>query len=240
MFNVVFLSKRVNTISGENMKKLITIITAIFIFFTFHAQTSTAAKATPKKAVVISKTANVRSGPGTNYKVVGTLKKGASLLVVSTTKNNWSKISYNKKDAYISNTVLSFKTTTTTTNANNFKAYNGKWFTSATSSPGIGVDIKFLSNNKANIDLYGIWWSQPDGSNARVSEASGYTITFDKNGIGKFKFEESFNLNVGVATVKLISGNVYVTVEYSKSDPANSFLDNYIYEGTFKLVRRKF
>lgn len=61
---------------------------------------------------------NVRSGPGTSYKTVGTKKKGATVCV-SSISNNWAKItegyvsaSYIKK---ASNTASTTTTTTTTT-----------------------------------------------------------------------------------------------------------------------------
>ncbi|HWL26654.1 MAG TPA: hypothetical protein VNR38_23360 [Ureibacillus sp.] len=122
----------------------------------------------------------------------------------------------------------------------NFKKYNGNWFTSAKSQPGVGVNLEFTSNTKAKIDLYGIWWSMPDGSNARESDASGYNITFDKNGVGKVTFIESRAGNKGVATVKLSDNKVTLTVKYPSSYVENEFLDSYIYEGTHKLVPRKF
>lgn len=121
----------------------------------------------------------------------------------------------------------------------NYKKYAGNWFTSTKDQPGVGVKLTFISNTKAKINLYGIWWSMPDGSNARESTANGYKITFNKNGVGKVIFIENRAGNKGVATVKLKGKNVILTVKYPSSYPENEFLDSYIYEGTHKLVRKR-
>lgn len=117
---------------------------------------------------------------------------------------------------------------------------NGKWFTSANEEPGIGINLTFISNTKAKIDLYGIWWSRSDGSDARESNAYGNDITFDNNGIGKVTFIEGYGGNKGVATVKLSGNKVTLTVTYPDSYEENEMVNNYIYEGTHVLVQRKF
>lgn len=55
---------------------------------------------------------NVRSGPGTNYSKLGTLKKGEKVGVLSE-NNGWSKINYNGKEAYVSSKYLSKVSTNT-------------------------------------------------------------------------------------------------------------------------------
>ncbi|WP_425388980.1 SH3 domain-containing protein [Domibacillus iocasae] len=49
---------------------------------------------------------NVRSGPCTNYKSVGSLKNNIQVTVYSQTKSGWSEIRYNKKKAYVSTKFL--------------------------------------------------------------------------------------------------------------------------------------
>lgn len=49
---------------------------------------------------------NVRSGPSTSYSVLGKLKKGTKVYVISEA-SGWSKINYNGKDAYVSSRYLS-------------------------------------------------------------------------------------------------------------------------------------
>jgi hypothetical protein len=61
-------------------------------------------------AVVTSDTLNVRSGPGTNYAVVGTLKKGAAVTVVGRSADSkWAKLSFSDvAEAWASAQYLSF------------------------------------------------------------------------------------------------------------------------------------
>lgn len=53
---------------------------------------------------------NVRSGAGTNYKSIGSLKSGTSVNVYSKTSTGWSEIRYKSKKAYVSTKYLSFYT----------------------------------------------------------------------------------------------------------------------------------
>ncbi|WP_066070150.1 SH3 domain-containing protein [Neobacillus soli] len=216
-------------------KSLAFLLTFLLVLASFQPMSEAASA---KKAVVTSNYAKVYSGPGTKYKVFGKVYKGNSLTIYSVTKNNWSKVHFKNKTAYISNKNLKF--IKNTSSSKNYKKYSGKWFTSANSKPGVGLNLKFISSNKAKINLYGIWWSMPDGSNARESDTKTYTITFDKNGVGKVKFIESFALNKGIATVKLSGNNVYLTVVYPKSYQENEYMESYIYDGKHKLVKRKF
>lgn len=50
--------------------------------------------------------ANVRSGPGTNYKVVGSLSYADSVNRVAVTNNGWSKIIYGDGIAYVKSTLV--------------------------------------------------------------------------------------------------------------------------------------
>lgn len=60
---------------------------------------------TPNQGTAMQITAsvlNVRKGPGTSYKVVGTLSKGAKVTSLGTQSNGWVKISFKGGVAYIS------------------------------------------------------------------------------------------------------------------------------------------
>lgn len=61
-----------------------------------------------KKVYITASSLNVRSGPGTDYKVVGSLKEGAAVNTYGT-KDGWYKIKYNDKTAYISKKYTSTK-----------------------------------------------------------------------------------------------------------------------------------
>lgn len=51
---------------------------------------------------------NVRSGPGTKYKVIGSLKKKTKITVYSKTKSGWSEIRYKGKKGYVATKYLKF------------------------------------------------------------------------------------------------------------------------------------
>ena len=61
---------------------------------------------TNETVYVTASSLNVRSGAGTNYSVIGNLKKGASATVVSNS-NGWSKIKYGSGYGYISSQYTS-------------------------------------------------------------------------------------------------------------------------------------
>jgi len=54
---------------------------------------------------VTATSVNVRSGPGTNYKKIGTLKKNTKIYPISVSKK-WAKITYNDKTAYVTTLYL--------------------------------------------------------------------------------------------------------------------------------------
>src|SRR5690606_32161607 len=51
---------------------------------------------------------NVRSGAGTNYKVLGSLKKNSAVQVTQV-KGTWSRIPFGKKTGWVSNKYLTSK-----------------------------------------------------------------------------------------------------------------------------------
>lgn len=66
---------------------------------------------------------NVRAGAGSNYKLLGTLKKGTKITVSSQTKNGWYKFNYKGKEAYVSGKYVK-KITTKTTSTKSTTASN--------------------------------------------------------------------------------------------------------------------
>jgi len=65
-----------------------------------------AASTQTKYVDIQSGSLTVRSGPGTSYKKIGSLKKHAKVTVYNKTKNGWSEIRYHKKKAYVYNKYL--------------------------------------------------------------------------------------------------------------------------------------
>ena len=50
---------------------------------------------------------NIRSGPGTDYEIVGSLSYGQSILRTGIGSNGWSRVDHNDENAYISSSYLS-------------------------------------------------------------------------------------------------------------------------------------
>lgn len=69
-----------------------------------------------KKVYVTASSLNVRSGPSTNYNVVGSLKEGAAVTTYGST-DGWYKIKYNGKTAYISAKYTSSKASSGSSNS---------------------------------------------------------------------------------------------------------------------------
>ena len=64
--------------------------------------TTKAAKYTEADEIVYATSdVNVRTGPGTNAKILGAIKKGNSIKRTAIGDNGWSKVSYNGKTAYV-------------------------------------------------------------------------------------------------------------------------------------------
>ena len=66
--------------------------------------------ATPAAAVSTATTTevlNVRSGPGTTYRVIGVIKQGQTVTTLLSTTKGWTKIEYRDRSAYVSSRYLS-------------------------------------------------------------------------------------------------------------------------------------
>lgn len=91
-------------------KKLVRLSLTIILFLQlavqFNPAHSEAASSKLGYVTISSGVLNVRSGPGNNYKVIGSLKNNASVSVYSQSKNGWSQIGYKKGKAYVSSQYL--------------------------------------------------------------------------------------------------------------------------------------
>ncbi|OPX47419.1 SH3 domain-containing protein [Clostridium thermobutyricum] len=73
---------------------------------------------TQKTGKVTASALNVRSGAGTSYKVIGSLKNGSTVTVVET-KNGWYKIKYGSSYGYVSSSYIKINSTSSNGSANN-------------------------------------------------------------------------------------------------------------------------
>ena len=72
--------------------------------------------------IVTATNLNVRSGAGTKYSIIGSLKKGTSVSVISES-NGWSKINYNGKTGYVSSKYLAYNTSSNNNSSNETVKY---------------------------------------------------------------------------------------------------------------------
>ena len=75
--------------------------------------TAVVASAATKTGSVTATSLNVRSQPNTNGKIIGSLKKGATVTIVSTESNGWHKIKYGSGYGYVSGSYITINGTTT-------------------------------------------------------------------------------------------------------------------------------
>ncbi|RID86915.1 SH3 domain-containing protein [Peribacillus asahii] len=99
----------------KKLLKVCIIPILILSFFSFNSSNAEAfhsskTTSTEKAFVKIkSGTLTVRSGEGTKYKKIGSLKKGAEVAVYSTDNfSGWSKIKYKGKKAYVATKYIKF------------------------------------------------------------------------------------------------------------------------------------
>ena len=97
---------------------------------TSSGSTSSGTTTTTKTGTVTADELNVRSGAGTKYSKIGTLKKGATVTILSSS-NGWYKIQYtSSKTGWVSGSYI--KVTTTTSNSGS--SSNGSSNSGSTSS----------------------------------------------------------------------------------------------------------
>lgn len=81
-------------------KKLIAICIVLLATITLSICGPAASAKTYTKGSVTATRLNVRSGPAKTYKKVGSLKKGASITILST-KSGWKKVQYKSLTGYV-------------------------------------------------------------------------------------------------------------------------------------------
>ncbi|PAQ12725.1 hypothetical protein CD798_17815 [Bacillaceae bacterium SAOS 7] len=90
------------------------LLASIVIFLltvnTAYANSKTNVSKASGEYTVTANQLNVRSGPSTKHKMIGSLRKGSTIQVTGKTTNNWYRFTYNKKEAYVSGAYLKRKT----------------------------------------------------------------------------------------------------------------------------------
>lgn len=89
-------------------KKLFATFVAVLVVFSGLHLAEPAHAATGKTKYVTASALNIRSGPGTGYKVITTVKKNQAVQVTQT-KGTWDKVIVGKKTGWASNKYLTIK-----------------------------------------------------------------------------------------------------------------------------------
>ncbi|MGL5328389.1 MAG: SH3 domain-containing protein [Peptostreptococcaceae bacterium] len=180
---------------------------------------------TPKETKIVNTSSlNVRSGPSTSYSKIGTLSKGSKVEVISESKG-WSKILFNKKEAYVSSEYLS-KTSIDNGNDNNGNE---------TVKPETPKETKMVNTSSLNVrsgpstshDKVG---TLSKGDNVEViSENSGWSkILFNKKGA---YVSSQYLSKVGSEDDNTSdNGNGDTNVEVSGPGTINNIYLNYTFE----------
>lgn len=79
----------------------ILLLTGLFPL-SLHAQADVQITEMSAQGMVSSETLNVRSGPGTGYKVIGIAAVGETVSITGKSDNNWYRIDYNGQEGYVS------------------------------------------------------------------------------------------------------------------------------------------
>ncbi|MCI2256518.1 SH3 domain-containing protein [Domibacillus sp. PGB-M46] len=117
-------------------KIILLLIVLLSATFQFQSTSSHAASSKVGYVSISSGVLNVRNGPGSKYKVIGSLKNNASVSVYSQSKDGWSQIGYKKGKAYVSSQYLRMysylqdktKIYTYKSEGKTYKhSYKGKW-----------------------------------------------------------------------------------------------------------------
>lgn len=90
------------------VKKIFAILVAMSALFIGLHMAKPVDAASAKTKYVTASALNVRTGPGTKYKVITTIKKNQSVKVTQT-KGSWDKITVGSKTGWVSNTYLTTK-----------------------------------------------------------------------------------------------------------------------------------
>lgn len=154
------------------LKKVFASIIAMFVLFIGIQSSIPSYAATSTTKYVTASALNVKTGPGTNYKVVTTIKKNTSVKVLQT-KGSWDKITVGSKTGWVSNKYL------TTKNPNPPKSTSITMYVTASAlnvRTGPGTKYKVVTTIKKNqavtVTQKGSWDKIKVGSKTGYASAS--------------------------------------------------------------------
>ena len=192
-------------------------------------------KTTEKGTIKVSDSLNVRSGAGTSYSVIGSLKNGTSVEIVGTS-GNWYKIKYGNDYGYVSKdyVTLNSSSNSNTGNTSNSGSTNN---TPATSTTKGTVKVSDSLNIRSGAGTsYSVIGSLKNGTSVEIVETSGnwYKIKYG-NGYGYVSKDYITLQNRSIAENTITKEGTVVTVAL-KVRESNNFDSNVI--GTIAMGQK--
>ena len=192
-------------------------------------------KTTEKGTIKVSDSLNVRSGAGTSYSVIGSLKNGTSVEIVGTS-GNWYKIKYGNDYGYVSKdyVTLNSSSNSNTGNTSNSGSTNN---TPATSTTKGTVKVSDSLNVRSGAGTsYSVIGSLKNGTSVEIVETSGnwYKIKYG-NGYGYVSKDYITLQNRSIAENTITKEGTVVTVAL-KVRESNNFDSNVI--GTIAMGQK--
>ncbi|MFJ8268028.1 SH3 domain-containing protein [Peribacillus asahii] len=183
---------------------------------------TTSIKKSTQTGTVTGSSLNIRTGAGTNYKIIGSLKRGTKVTVYSTTKNGWSEIKYQNKKAYVATQYLKMNSQT---NSLLLKDYKGDWFeynhVDGLKTGNLGVIIQSVSQDTATVSIE--YYSK---NYVYINDTNEQRVTF-KNNSASFNYIENDLGIKGKATITLSNNNVILNITNTNSEsglPSGKFV----------------
>ncbi|MGG4471242.1 SH3 domain-containing protein [Paenibacillus alvei] len=190
-----------------------------------------AASASTTTYTVTADTLNVRSGSSTNYKVIGSVKKGTKLTVQKKESNGWYKIDFKGKTGYVSGTYVKAATSSSVSSKSSIEDTVNNMKTLGKAQQLILVTSSNASSKTATIRTF-------EKTNGKWKQVQSMTGVLGKNGMtdkmsegsqasptGKYTIGTAFGRGANPGTKlpyrKITSDDVWV------DDPASSLYNTW-------------
>lgn len=179
---------------------------------------------------------NVRTGNGTNYKKVGSLKKG-TVITVNGKRGNWYRFNYNGTNRYVSGNYLKKHTGSSSSSSNTVTVEKLKTL-STNIQQVILVTTNGYNSTSANIQTFE---KQSNGKWKRVLNTTGY---IEKNGFADNKVEGDGKTPTGKYTIGHAfgyKGNSGTNLEFRHTTNNDVWVDdlNSKYYNTWQKANKK-
>ena len=137
---------------------------------------STTTETVQTGTVKVSDTLNVRSGAGTSYSVIGSLKNGATVEIVETS-GSWYKIKYGSGYGYVSKDYVTVSSSSNNSSSNSGSSNSGS-SNNTTTTPSTSTTGTIKVNDTLNVrsgagTSYSVIGSLKNGATVEIVETSG-------------------------------------------------------------------